>query len=159
MGGFRKLQLDNKHFGQSKNGREEEAPEPTQQVKAVLTHPFSISTGLSKVPYYVSRWHLIQAGSGSSPAFVAFLRTFSRLLSQCLETTRTRRKSFYWNLSCFRPRRIRQKNNHSLLSDLHSRLSFLLKASFLIIELEERASSQFPPLVSPKEIITPNKNC
>ena len=51
MGGFRKLQLDNTHFGQSENGREEEAPEPTQQVKAVLTHPFSISTGLPEVPY------------------------------------------------------------------------------------------------------------
>ena len=52
MGGFRKLQLDNTHFGQSENGREEEAPEPTQQVKAVLTHPFSISTGLPEVPYW-----------------------------------------------------------------------------------------------------------
>ena len=31
--------------------REEEAPEPTQLVKAALTLPFSISTGLPKVPY------------------------------------------------------------------------------------------------------------
>ena len=52
MGGFRKLQLDNTHFGESENRTEEEAPKPTQLVKAVLTHPFSILTGLPEAPYY-----------------------------------------------------------------------------------------------------------
>ena len=42
MGGFGKLQPDNTHFGETENMREEEAPEPTQLVKAVLTHQFSI---------------------------------------------------------------------------------------------------------------------
>ena len=51
MGGFRKLQPGNTHFGESKNRREEEAPEPTQPFKAALTHPFSISTGLPEIPY------------------------------------------------------------------------------------------------------------
>ena len=45
MGGFRKLQADETHFGESENRREEEAPEPTRLVKAVLTHPISISAG------------------------------------------------------------------------------------------------------------------
>ena len=55
MGGFSKLQPDNTHFGESENRAEEEAPEPTQQVKAVLTHPLSISTGLPEVPYYLAQ--------------------------------------------------------------------------------------------------------
>ena len=55
MGGFRKLQADKTHFGESESRREEEAPEPTKLVKAVLTHPFSISTGLPEVPYYLAQ--------------------------------------------------------------------------------------------------------
>ena len=58
MGGFKKFQPDNNCFGESKNRREEEAPEPTQLVEAVLTHPFSISTGLLEVPYLRMRFEI-----------------------------------------------------------------------------------------------------
>ena len=51
MGGFKELQPDNTHLGEIENRREEEAPKPTQLVKAVLTHPFSILTGLPEAPY------------------------------------------------------------------------------------------------------------